>query len=367
MAILAYSWASQTGFFTSWKRERLYAEQVGGLPYDVLGHRLVRELKIKLMYSDELWAAPGFNRLKLLYFGELPGGLCIAWFGLIITVLGLLVSLGIIASTTCCCCTAHHAYLKGTGGMEPNEINLWTEQLLMELSEHDFDTQKMERTITLKLETAEDEPCDACDGAKQVKKMSCCCKSECKRCFGEGVPCLKITLISRNSFILLNVGPFILDLFTDLLSVRNYLMAGELTFAFVTLSLWLFTTGAEMRNLLKLPRTIRDCCTSGVQTQAYVDLRRKEVENEAICSLMLMVFSLPWSVTTQFSFFSQMASMALSLKGVTDYMIDRGFESLDRSFETLSSSCEPSDDEDLGHETQSSSVLLKHNNDLSDE
>merc|ERR1712107_894186 len=122
---------------------------------------------------------------------------------------------------------------------------------------------------------------------------------------------LKVTVLTWK--YLVTVVFLCLDWGTDMNSIRNYMNAGELPFASFAMTLFWYSAFKDWKLWRDFPCEVRRTLRLGHETGKMIELRRGEVEDETILSLMLNVFGLPYAVTDGWSFGTQVFGILASL------------------------------------------------------
>jgi len=137
------------------------------------------------------------------------------------------------------------------------------------------------------------------------------------------VELLAQTCKSRAELLLLIVLPMVLDMFTDLLAACNYMDGGHVAFGTLTLTIFIYTLVKEAKTWWRFPQEVFLTIRLGYQTQGFWELRRSEIENEAVLSLVVNLFGLPWAVHRTWSLALQLFTIGLSVKGVAERLVQR--------------------------------------------
>jgi len=216
-------------------------------------------------------------------------------------------------------------HLKGVESLNRLEVEFWVDRLLERTSQPGFDAQVLSSSKLVLLSNDPKEVlCHECKGTGERYGWFCSAHA-CLQCKGVGqtTDFLVVNLLGCKMFTVSTVLPFLADFVTDLNSVWNYMNAGQFKFGTLSLGLWIFTSLKDWRSMLDFYGIVKECCRCGIETSGFLHLKEGEVEDEAIISMMLSIYALPWSVTGLYSLTSQGLGMLLSLKSITMHAVQR--------------------------------------------
>jgi len=124
-------------------------------------------------------------------------------------------------------------------------------------------------------------------------------------------------------FLSMTILPLACDFGSDLVSVWNYMAGGHIGFGTCMLCLFIYTAVKDWRKWLDFPGHVRSTLRLGYQTEGLWELRRGEVEDEALLSLLINLYGLPWAIHDNKSLAMQLFFVGLSLKGVVERLVQR--------------------------------------------
>ena len=124
-------------------------------------------------------------------------------------------------------------------------------------------------------------------------------------------------------FLSMTILPLACDFLSDLIAVCNYVAGGHVGFGTGMLCLFIHTVVKDWRKWLDFPEQVRSTLRLGYQTQGLWELRRGEVEDEALLSLLINLYGLPWAIHDNRSLAMQFFFVGLSLKGIVERLVQR--------------------------------------------
>jgi len=141
---------------------------------------------------------------------------------------------------------------------------------------------------------------------------------------------LDIKLISQTwwgfgniMFLLSNPLGLVTDILLDLTSARNFMIGGHIAFGTLSLTLFVYSMLKNWRWWCRFKEEVSKTIRYGFWTQGFYELAEAEVEDEAILSLMLNVYGLPWAIHGRVSLAVQCGGILMSVKTVVNRMLQR--------------------------------------------
>jgi len=119
------------------------------------------------------------------------------------------------------------------------------------------------------------------------------------------------------------IAPVLADMASDLIQVATFLKRNSYFQAFLLLAMAFKSAFSERRTLLNLRAELRDSSNLGYYTNRMMELLAIEQGAEAALSLVLVLYSFPYTVTGPVSLANAAVSLALSLHGLAKFRLNQ--------------------------------------------
>ena len=134
---------------------------------------------------------------------------------------------------------------------------------------------------------------------------------------------LKIALASPVPLLVTVIGPLVLDVIFDIITATNYMKAGHVVFGTLNMALLMYTTTKDFTKWRFLYSDFKTTVKIGYYTDNLMELIASETEDEAVATTLINTFGLPYAASTWDTFFTQVCSLCLGLKGLAMRMVQR--------------------------------------------